>query len=181
MIFARARNENAGNCNVTVRVFDGYNTAVNTSFILTIIPNYNPYSYDKYITDIETGINEYVSTEFLFVGNLFIDPENVSMTASVILYNGDPLLSFLIFNQTNNTIYGTPTSSDVNDWLIAYVATNDNWYSGNITFTLSVKSWRTRWDDCNGQEFNQCTAWQQNYYLENSQCKITWSENTIEN
>ena len=177
-----AKNENAGDRNVTVIVNDVYNTAVNTSFTLTINPDYNPFSTGKYIANVETGINEYVLVELFSVDDfLFTDLMNVSMTASLILHNGDPLPSFLSFNPTNNTMYGTPTSRDINDWFIAYVATNDNGDSGRITFTLSVKPWYARWNDCNGQEFDQCTLWQQNYYLENSQCKITWSENTIQN
>ena len=70
-------------------------------------------------------------------------------------------------------------NNDVGDWLLAYVATNDGGYTGSITFTLSVKPWFIGWDDCNGQDFDKCISWQQNYYLENSQCKITWSKDKI--
>ena len=136
---ALAKKENVGDHNVTVIVSDMYNIAVNTSFTLTVNLGNSPYSNGKYIANIETGINEYVSVEFLPVDDLFTDPLNVPMTASLILTNSDPLPSFFSFNPTNNTMYGTPTSSDVNDWFIAYVATNDNGYSGSITFTLSVK------------------------------------------
>ena len=136
---AWAKNENAGDHVVTVIVYDGYNTPVNTSFILTIIENYDPIAQDIFIQDAETGVNEYVSVVFLSVDDYFNDPENRPMTASVLQYNGDPLPSFLTYNSSNNTMYGTPTNNDVNDWLISYVATNDNGNFSNITFTLSVK------------------------------------------
>ena len=99
----------AGAHNITVIVNDGFNDPVNTSFTVTIVANYDPYSVGIYISDVDTGVNEFVSVVFLPVDDLFDDPENSPMTGSVLRFNGDPLPSFLTFNSSNNTMYGTPT------------------------------------------------------------------------
>ena len=135
---ASPTNPDAGTYVITVSVNDGYNTAVNNTFSLTVVENYDP-DPKEVINNVEVGVNEYISVEFLPIKDLFADPENRPMTPSLLRYSGDALPSFLAFNVSNNTMYGTPTKDDVRDWLMAYIATNDNGYSDNITFTLSVK------------------------------------------
>ena len=135
---ASPTNPEAGVYEITVSVDDGHNTPVNETFNLTVVENYGP-EPKEIINDVEVVVSESISVEFLPITDLFTDPQNRPMTPSFLQYDGDALPSFLAFNVSNNTMYGTPTKDDVGDWLLAYIATNDNGHSSNITYTLSVK------------------------------------------
>ena len=135
---ASPKNPDAGARVIKVSVEDGFNPTVNKTFILEVIENYDPDPKNGIISNIEVLQNKYFSTQLLTVNDYFSDPENRPMTASLLLYNGDPLPSFISYDSYNNTLSGTPTSDDVGDWLIANIATNNINYSYNISFIIRV-------------------------------------------
>ena len=127
-----------GTYNITIIVVDDYNTPVKSSFLLTIIGNTSP-QIVKFIQNQAIVNFNYLFVQFLPVDELFTDPDNRTMRASMLQTNGNPLPSFLAYNQIDNTMFGTPELVHVGDYLLSYIATDDHNQTTNITFTLTVK------------------------------------------
>ena len=127
-----------GSHNITVVVTDDYNPSVRASFVLSILENTSP-QVEKFIENQAIVNFNYLFVQFLPVDELFSDPDNRTMTASMSQSNGDPLPSFLAYNRIDNTMFGTPEFVHIGDWLLSYIATDDHNLTSNIIFTLSVR------------------------------------------
>ena len=131
-------NSYVGVHNISYIATDDYNSPVVKNFTLAIVENFAP-QIKKFISNAAIVNFNYLYVKFLPVDELFEDPDNRTMTASITQYNGDPLPSFLSYNQINNDMYGTPDFVHVGDWILTYVATDDHNLTNGITFTLTVK------------------------------------------
>ena len=136
---ASTSNSNVGAYNVTIEIQDDYNAKVDGSFLITIAHNSAP-QHIKLISSFEVVINVNFSHQFDPIDQLFEDPENSTMVGDILESNGDPLPSFLYYNQSDNTLSGVPAVSNVRDWNLMYVATDSYNHTSNTTFVLSVKT-----------------------------------------
>ena len=125
--------------NITIVIQDDFNTAVQDSFSLVIISNQAP-QHVKFIQNFNVAANNTFTHQFDPVDQLFSDPENRSMTGDVIQSSGDPLPYFLSYNQTDNTLSGSPTDNNIGDWNLMYIATDDHNHTSNTTFVLTIKT-----------------------------------------
>ena len=136
---ASTSNSFVGAYNVTIEIQDDYNAKVDGSFLITIVHNSAP-QHIKLISSFEVVANVSFSHQFDSIDQLFEDPDNRTMVGDILETNGDPLPSFLYYNQSDNTLSGVPAYSNVGDWNLMYVATDNHNHTSNTTFVLSVKT-----------------------------------------
>ena len=71
--------------------------------------------------------------------------------------------------------------TDMKQYSLMYVGTDNNGFTGATWFNLTVRMWNIGCSSCTGDDFNQWTSWIDNYYLEYGQWKIKWSDNKVKN
>ena len=136
---ASSSNSFVGTYNITIEIQDDYNPKVDGSFMVTIVHNSAP-QHIKLISDFQVVANSNFSHEFDPIDQLFDDPDNRQMVGNILEVNGDPLPPYLYYNQTDNTLSGVPADTDVGDWNLMYVATDNHNHTSNTTFVLTVKT-----------------------------------------
>ena len=136
---ASSSNSFVGTYNITIEIQDDYNPKVDGSFMITIVHNSAP-QHIKLISGFEVVTNYNFLHQFDPIDELFDDPENRPMVGDVMTANGNPLLPFLYYNQTDNTLSGFPRDSDIGDWDLMYVATDNHNHTSNTSFVLTVKT-----------------------------------------
>ena len=129
-------NSIAGVHTITLGIDDGFNTALETDFTLTIQQNLGPVR--KTGLDNHAIVNyQLLSITFLGVDDLFEDPDGETMTGSIRQVDGSAIPSFLTF--TSNILSGTPLEEHVGTWAFEYVATDAGGNEGIIPFKITVK------------------------------------------
>ena len=136
---ASISNSHVGVYNVTIGLKDDYHPEVYGSFFLVIIQNSAPQQI-KLISSFEVVASINFSHQFDPVDELFSDPDNLAMTSNILEANGDPLPPFLFYNQSDNTLSGTPGVTDFGDWNLIYVATDNANLTSNTSFVMTVKT-----------------------------------------
>jgi len=131
-------NAYAGDHLVTVVITDDFNTEVTKSFTLTIYTNSAP-QRQKFISSYSVVNYNLLTIVFESITTLFVDPDGRTMTASVRQGNGDPLPSFLSYNNITNILSGVPDLINVGEWPTNYVAVDDHDLEGVISFKIVVK------------------------------------------
>ena len=135
---ANSSNSILGNYTISLGVSDGYSDEVFSNFSLTIQGNLPPVR--QMAIDNMVVIN-YKRLEYTFedLYTLFKDPDERDMTREVRLAGGSGLPLFLTFDETNDTIYGTPSLAHVGTWNIEYAAIDDHDLESIISFKIVVK------------------------------------------
>ena len=137
-LIASSSNSLANTYNITIVLQDDFNTAVQESFFFIIIQNTAP-QHIKFISNFNVATGNTFTHQFDPIDELFTDPDNRPMTGNVLQSNGDPLPLFMSYNQSDNTLSGTPTSSNVGSLNLVYIATDDLNQASNTTFILTIK------------------------------------------
>ena len=138
-LLSSSSNSMVGSYNITLIAQDDFNTAVQESFFLNIIENTAP-QLVKFISNFVVSSEVSFIHQFDSIDELFSDLENRPMAGNVLKSNGDPLPPFLSYNQTDNTLNGSPSSTHVRKWNLMYVATDDYNHTSSTAFILTIKT-----------------------------------------
>ena len=131
-------NSYAGSYNITVEVDDGFNAPVETEFALTIDESLAPIKL-KAIPNYSSVSSQVLTIQFDPIDNLFDDPDDRPMVANVIQANGDPLPSFMTFDNVANTLSLNPNTTSYEEYIIGYQAKDDHNLTSEIVFTVDIK------------------------------------------
>ncbi len=80
----------------------------------------------------------YIPFTFTLPGNAFEDPDNMSLSYTAMLSNGDPLPVWLSFDAEQRTFTGEASGSDAMDYTIKVIATDPGGLSASDELVLSV-------------------------------------------
>lgn len=145
-----------GNYIVIFNVGNFFGTATE-AFTISIYDPSTPYSIGN-IDDVQAEVGNPFDIILGNVNDLFVDPSNSAMTATVTDSHGGALPSSLHFHPSNFSL--TSDGSNLQSGIInlKYTATNAFNSSADIDFNVIVKSCYFTCSSCTGEEYNECTS-----------------------
>jgi hypothetical protein len=153
---------------LTLVIEDDFNAPVRDDFLLTIGVNTSPVKV-RFIDSASIVNYNYLFIQFEDVHTLFVDPDGRPMTATITQANGDPIPSFLTYDITSNTMFGTPSLINVGTWTLIYVASDDHSLTEEIPFKVIVNPCYYKCSNCTTDDYNMCLTCHSTYYLQFSQ------------
>ncbi len=130
-------NGDVGAINVTVTATDTHGASVSDVFAITVANTNDAPTVGVAIVGRSTNEDGYFS--FQVPSDAFADVDlGDTLTYSATLANGAALLTWLVFDPTTRTFYGTPANGDVGVSSVKVIATDSSSASASQTFNLTV-------------------------------------------